>query len=160
MKVQEFRVWPVQVVFQEVPDEVSLAFTVSGCPLRCEGCHSQDTWPKHSGQPMSNQQFSNYLALYRGLVTCVLFFGGEWSPDALIEKLKIARKNGLKTCLYSGFESLPKRITRHLTYLKTGPWLSERGGLNAVGTNQTFIEVKTGKNLNHRFLPHNSNYGE
>lgn len=160
MKVQEFRVWSPQVVFQEVPDEVSLAFTVSGCPLRCEGCHSQDTWSAQSGKALSNIQFSNYLNQYQGLITCVLFFGGEWAPDQLIDKLEITQQQSLKTCLYSGFQHIPKRISKHLNYLKTGPWLSQRGGLSEVNTNQKFINVKTGEDLTHRFQQNNNNQGE
>lgn len=30
-----------QVVFAEVPDEITLAISISGCPNRCPGCHSQ-----------------------------------------------------------------------------------------------------------------------
>lgn len=160
MKVQEFRVWSPQVVFQEVPDQVSLAFTVSGCPLRCKGCHSQDTWPLQSGSPLSNIQFAHYLNQYLGLITCVLFFGGEWAPDQLIDKLKIARQQGLNTCLYSGFDHVPKRITKHLNFLKTGPWRGDRGGLDAPNTNQKFINVSTGEDLTYRFLQNNNNEGE
>ena len=28
------------IVFQEIPDEVTLAVNISGCPCRCHGCHS------------------------------------------------------------------------------------------------------------------------
>ncbi|RKV72511.1 MAG: 4Fe-4S cluster-binding domain-containing protein, partial [Neisseria sp.] len=38
-----------QIVWQEVPGEVSLAFLFSGCPLRCKGCHSADTWKEGIG---------------------------------------------------------------------------------------------------------------
>lgn len=157
MKVQEFRVWSPQVVFQEVPDEVALAFTVSGCPLRCAGCHSRDTWSKQSGNPLSNLQFTDYLVKYRGLITCVLFFGGEWAPDQLIDKLKIAKQLGLTTCLYSGFEHIPNRIQQHLSYLKLGPWLSHQGGLDAPNTNQKFIKLSTGEDLTYRFQQNNKN---
>jgi len=160
MKVQEFRVWQPQVVFQEVPDQVSLAFTVSGCPLKCEGCHSQDTWPTNSGLPLSNIQFSEYLKQYKALITCVLFFGGEWSPDQLISKLKIAKQLGLKTCLYSGFEQVPKRITRHLDYLKTGAWVRELGGLDVPGTNQKFVNLNTNEDMTYRFTNNNNNQRE
>ena len=29
-----------KIVFQEVPDEVSLAINLSNCPCHCKGCHS------------------------------------------------------------------------------------------------------------------------
>ena len=28
------------IVFQEIPDEVTLALNLSGCPNGCPGCHS------------------------------------------------------------------------------------------------------------------------
>ena len=157
MKTRELRVWSPQVVFQEVPNEVALAFTVSGCPLKCEGCHSQDTWSPCSGKPLSNIQFAQYLKQYHKLITCVLFFGGEWCSEQLIEKLKMAKTQGLKTCLYSGFEHLPKRITQHLDFLKTGPWLAQKGGLDNPNTNQRFIDLTSNTDLTYKFQQHNNN---
>jgi len=145
------RCWSPQVVFQEVPDHISLAFTVSGCPLECEGCHSKDTWPVESGEALTNDQFIEYLRQYRGLVSCVVFFGGEWWPDSLIEKLKIARAMGLSTCLYSGFENAPKRIKAHLDFIKLGPWRADLGGLTQASTNQRFYDLNSGECLNYRF---------
>ena len=42
-----------QIVWQEVPGEVSLAFLFSGCPLRCKGCHSADTWKEGIGTELT-----------------------------------------------------------------------------------------------------------
>ena len=33
-----------QITFQEVPNEISLSFLITGCPLKCKGCHSADSW--------------------------------------------------------------------------------------------------------------------
>lgn len=145
------------VTFQEVPDEVSLTFLVGGCPLQCPGCHSQESWSLDFGEILSNELFSETLDRYRGLITCVVFFGGEWHPDALIEKLKIARNEGLKTCLYSGFEKVPNRIVQQLDYLKTGRWIEHLGGLDSATTNQVMLDVETGNRLNHRFIQNKIN---
>ena len=32
------------VVFQEIPDETTLAINISNCPCRCPGCHSKFLW--------------------------------------------------------------------------------------------------------------------
>ena len=159
----QLRVWWPQVVFQEVPDHISLAFTVSGCPLRCPGCHSQDTWPVESGFELSNEVFVEYLNKYRHLVSCVLFFGGDWWPQDLVAKLKIARNMGLKTCLYTGRDRVSAKLKAHLDYLKVGAWRAESGGLNMSTTNQRFYDLGTGECLNHRFqtsLPHNAIFSE
>lgn len=140
-----------QICFQEVPDEVSLAFTITGCPLRCQGCHSQDSWDPRIGIALNKLMFEGYLDRYQGLVSCILFFGGEWNPEALIEKLLIAKTMGLKTCLYTGKEKVPQKIVRQLDYLKTGAWQPTRGGLEKSTTNQRFTELKTGNLLNFKF---------
>ena len=30
-----------QIVFQEIPDEISLAINITQCPNNCKGCHSE-----------------------------------------------------------------------------------------------------------------------
>ncbi len=140
-----------QVVFQEVPDEVSLAFTITGCPLRCDGCHSRDTWNRELGAELTLKTFNRYLLQYQSMITCVLFFGGEWCSKRLIEKLILARQYGLKTCLYTGLDKVPQRILTHLDYVKVGAWRADFGGLSDINTNQAFYNVNTGQCLNYRF---------
>ena len=72
------------VVWQEVPHEVSLAYTIAGCPLRCPGCHSADTWNARQGRALSPAYLQRRLGDYAGLLSCVLFFGGEWQTAALL----------------------------------------------------------------------------
>lgn len=40
------------VVFQEIPDEVTLAVNISNCPCRCPGCHSRYLWGD-VGEPLT-----------------------------------------------------------------------------------------------------------
>ncbi len=141
-----------QVVWQEVPGEVSLAFTISGCPLRCKGCHSSAARNPSAGQLLTAEYFLTRLHQYQGLISCVVFLGGEWRPDELKVLLRIACEQQLKTCLYTGFENIATNLLPYLTYLKTGPWVAELGGLNSPTTNQRFIDVRTQENLNYKFL--------
>lgn len=154
MTDQAFNTSAPQVLFQEVPDEVSLAFTVYGCPLKCRGCHSAHTWNPNNGQTLSNTLYLNYLKRYGNMITCVLFFGGEWHLQALSEKLAIAKGLGFKTCLYTGLDWVPNQLRQHLTYLKTGPWRKELGGLDKPSTNQKLVELASGQLLNNRFQEH------
>jgi anaerobic ribonucleoside-triphosphate reductase activating protein len=146
-----FNSLPPKVVFQEVPDEVSLAFTVTGCPHACPGCHSQETWDPMLGTPLTPSAFIDQLHRYQGLITCVLFFGGEWQPKQLIKLLLITQNAGLKTCLYSGKKQLSSTLTRHLNYLKLGSWQSDKGGLESIDSNQIFIQLDQKISLNHLF---------
>jgi len=143
------------IVFQEVPNEISLCFSITGCKVGCKGCHSTELWDDNYGIELNKNNFITWLKKYRGLISCVVFFGGEWQPQALIEKLIIAKNFGLKTCLYSGRESGQKHIdiniSRHLTYLKTGAWREDLGGLDSLSTNQIFRNVNTGEKLNYLF---------
>lgn len=140
-----------QVVWQEVPGEVSLAFTISGCPLRCKGCHSSAARNPNAGQLLTTDYFLARLHQYQGLISCVLFLGGEWQPTELTELLRIAGEQQLKTCLYTGFETIDPDLMPYVTYLKTGPWVAELGGLNSSTTNQRFVDLRTHENLNYKF---------
>ena len=152
--MKQLRFYTQQVVWQEVPYETSLAFLISGCPLGCKGCHSAESWKVGSGQILSEIYLAEQLKKYQGFITCVLFMGGEWLPDKLIPLLKIAQAEGLATCLYTGLEKteLDPRILTSLTYLKTGRWIAERGGLNSLTTNQRFVDLRTGECLNSLFI--------
>ncbi|MFC0445426.1 anaerobic ribonucleoside-triphosphate reductase activating protein [Pseudidiomarina halophila] len=141
------------IVFQEVPGEVALAYTITGCTVGCKGCHSVDSWPADRGERLTRQSFTNELDRYAGLITAVLFLGGEWHQDALIELLDVAISRGLRTCLYTGLDTVPALVQRRLTYLKTGPWRAERGGLASATTNQRFYDLSSGKVLNALFCP-------
>ena len=146
-----------QIVWQEVPGEVSLAFLFSGCPLRCKGCHSADTWKEGIGTELTEDYLKGHLKRYRGLITCVLFMGGEWQPEALQKMLAIVTQAGLKACLYTGLEreeleAVSDGILPYLTYLKTGRWQMELGGLESPATNQKFINLHTGEVLNRLFI--------
>ena len=141
-----------QIVWQEVPGEVSLAFLFSGCPLRCKGCHSADTWKEGIGTELTEDYLKGRLKRYRGLITCVLFMGGEWQPEALQKMLAIVTQAGLKACLYTGLEreeleAVSDGILPYLTYLKTGRWQMELGGLESPATNQKFYQFAHGRSV-------------
>lgn len=95
--------------------------------------------------------FSATLDRYRRLATCVCFLGGEWQPGALIRLLKLAKAERYATCLYTGNDWVDDFIAVHLDYLKTGPFRADLGGLDRPGTNQRFLDLRTGRDLTYRF---------
>ena len=145
------RYYDFQVVLQEVPGEISLCFSISGCPLRCDGCHSPFLWKDENGSLLYKEHFEGVLNQYDKLATCVLFMGGEWHEKELVTFLKLARRNNYKTCLYTGEEIVSNAVLNELTWVKTGPWKQSLGGLNCPATNQKFIDVTTNKKLNYLF---------
>ena len=67
------------------------------------------------------------------------------------------REAGLNSCLYTGLEQdelerASIAIIPQLTYLKTGRWKMELGGLDSPHTNQRFIDLRSGEVLNHLFV--------
>lgn len=146
------RVYNRGVTFQEVPNKVSYFFEIAGCPVQCKFCHSKHLWDENNGVELTEEKFITILETEaKEYVDCILFMGGEWCKDSLVNYLGIAQKKGFETCLYTGLTNVPTEITSKLTYLKTGPFIPQRGGLDSPTTNQNFIEVSTGKNLNKLF---------
>ena len=125
------------IVFQEVPDEVTLAINISGCPHKCEGCHSKYLW-EYKGNYISDD-LDGLIEKYKGLITCVCFMGGDQNQIDLLGLLKTVQKYGLKTALYTGLgfvNNLSIRILGNLNYLKTGKYDDSLGGLDSPTTNQ------------------------
>ena len=140
-----------QIVLQEVPGEISLCFSISGCSIQCEGCHSPFLWKEGNGKLLTENHFNNLLDQYGSLASCVLFMGGEWREKELIKMLKSAKNKNFNTCLYTGEEKVSKQIESELTWIKTGKWKRQLGGLDSEITNQKFTEIKTNKILNYLF---------
>ena len=132
------------VVFQEVPDEVSLAINLTNCPNHCPDCHSKHLW-EDIGEELSEDETSRLVEIYRGDITCVLIMGGDASKDeveALAHYIKHNLK--LKVAWYSGRYDKPLNIS-DFDYLKFGPYLEEKGGLKSADTNQRFYKVVGGE---------------
>ena len=136
-----------EIVFQEVPNETSLAFNISGCTHRCPDCHSKYLW-NDVGFPLLNN-LQDILNQYKDYITCVCFMGGDQNLIELRKLLLICKKNKLKTCVYSG-DNTPTAFAFMwdlLDYLKIGEYIKERGGLNCSTTNQKFFKVHTNNEL-------------
>lgn len=126
------------VVFQEIPDEVTLAINISGCPCRCPGCHSKYLWGD-VGDELTHQLLDKMIGKYTDAITCVCFMGG----DAFIQDLNdlgMYMKNlhpQMKVGWYSGRTVLNHKLnTDVFDYIKIGPYIEHLGPLNSKSTNQ------------------------
>ena len=90
------------IVLQEVPNEISLCFTITGCPLGCEGCHSEYIWDGSKGCALTNEGLEQLLSKYEDMISCVLFMGGEWQVETLLSLIFQVKCKRLKTALYTG----------------------------------------------------------
>jgi anaerobic ribonucleoside-triphosphate reductase activating protein len=130
------------IVFQEVPDEVTLAIHISQCPHRCKGCHSP-ILQQNSGEYLTERVLEHLLDTYKNAITCICFMGGDANPKE-IEKLAQYIKNhsNIKTAWYSGNTKFPEYCSiQYFNFIKLGPYIDALGGLNAITTNQKFYVV-------------------
>ena len=134
------------IVFAEVPDETSLAINITGCPNRCPGCHSPHL-QEDTGNDLDEEALRVLLDSYGRAVTCVCFMGGDsdpWRVAHLAGWLKL-HYPGLKTAWYSGMDTVPPEMDLSVyDYVKTGPWIAERGPLSSPSTNQRFYRISGG----------------
>lgn len=63
------------ILFQEIPDEVTLAINLSRCPYRCKGCHSPQL-QSDIGEELNEEALLRLLQRYGKSVTCICFMGG------------------------------------------------------------------------------------
>ncbi len=133
-----------KVVFAEIPDEITLAINISNCPCHCKGCHSPYL-AEDIGEELS---LSNLITLYdrnKG-ITCISLMGGDSDPsyiDILAEFIKNILK--LKVAWYSGRQELSKDIDLgNFDFIKLGPYIPEKGGLDSRTTNQRFYHIVDG----------------
>ena len=136
------------IVFQEIPGEVTLALNISGCPNRCPGCHSPHL-QENAGEPLDEGLLAGLLKTYGRSVTCVCFMGGDADPVE-VERLSLFVRaetgNHLKTAWYSGKQDFPAACSwESFDFVKLGPYVERLGGLDGPGTNQRFYRIKNGE---------------
>ena len=117
-------------IFKEVPGEITLGISISGCQIRCKGCHSRDLW-ENKGTPLTPQCLE------------LLLKNREHDIDTLTELFMYAHKR-VNTAWYCGLDILPKNhlgILEYLDYLKLGRYDMDLGPLNESTTNQRLYKV-------------------
>ena len=138
------------IVFQEIPGEVTLALNLSNCPCHCPGCHSQHL-AEDIGEPVNEELLDGLLARYGSMITCVAFMGGDAEPEEVARWAKYVKGlrvtgyglrdtgYGLRTAWYSGRMAFPTDETA-FDYVKLGPYIESLGGLKSEKTNQRFYK--------------------
>ncbi|PID88190.1 MAG: anaerobic ribonucleoside-triphosphate reductase activating protein [Bacteroidia bacterium] len=102
------------IVFQEIPNEVTLAINLSNCPHRCVGCHSPQLM-QDIGNRLTESTLTDLLSKYGSSITCVCFMGGDASPDTKIN---------------------------NFNFIKVGGYKEHLGGLDSKTTNQRLYKVE------------------
>ena len=148
MSYKKLKYANTQVVFTEVPNEISLAINITGCTIHCKGCHSQWLW-SNKGKELTKDELHNLIENNKGITT-VLFMGGDNFIGQLTEcarNIKYRYPN-LKVAWYSGRSDLDdsrnsriKELMTYLDYVKIGPYIKQLGGLDSPSTNQRFYKI-------------------
>lgn len=135
------------VVFQEIPNETTLAINLTNCPNRCVGCHSPHL-QEDTGNPLDENILSEWIKKYGDAITCICFMGGDSEPFEVCRLAGFVKSlaGNLKTGWYSGKTRLPDGITlANFDYIKLGPYEKRFGGLDKPTTNQRFYHIKEGR---------------
>jgi len=138
----------IQIGFQEFPDEISLLINISNCPFHCPECHSPELW-EDIGTELTKKELNNLIKFNKG-ITCIGFMGGAKDTYNLLN-LSIYIRNkfpNIKIGWYTGHLEIPEIISENLMYfdyIKVGPYIKEKGGLDNPNTNQKFYYVKDRK---------------
>lgn len=135
------------IVLQEHPYYVSLAYWITGCDVKCPQCNSKFLWDGNTGEPLTPTVLEQDLQKYSSFIDNVIFMGGEWYHDRLLDLLKLINysKFGdhfLKTTLFTGREvaDIPTDILLELDYIKVGGYDESKGDLTCVTTNQRMYQ--------------------
>ena len=124
------------VVFEEIPDRVTLAFSISNCQNRCKGCHSAFL-RKDVGDILDEEVLVKKFSKTISRCNCVLFLGEGNDIDGLIRLSDYIRTEfNVETAIYSGRDSVEDCIFEHFDYVKVGSYQADLGGLNKRTTNQ------------------------
>ena len=158
------------IVFQEIPGEVTLALNLSNCPCHCPGCHSPHL-AEDIGEELTPELLDGLIEQYAGLITCVCFMGGDADPAEVLRLAEhIQMVNGkctngtLHVAWYSGRPALPECLSAKRSvsetvcqrsglsgvagpfdYIKLGPYIESLGGLKSEKTNQRLYK-RVGQN--------------
>ncbi len=144
------------IVFQEIPDEVTLAINISNCPCHCPGCHSHYLW-EDIGLPLNTDAIDDFLAEYGNDITCVSFMGGDSDPKAvnLLAQYIHGEYPTFKVAWYSGRLRIPSIVNQtDFDYIKVGPYIKHLGALKSPTTNQRLyrrLEDNTFEDITSRF---------
>jgi len=133
------------VVFEEIPDMVSLAVDISNCLGKCEGCHSPflrgDVGTELTPSAVDSLISSNFG------INCFLFLGEGSDNKAFMGIARYVRETypQLRLAVYSGRNDVEDDIYDLFDYVKIGPYMPSSGPLNVRTTNQRLFQIIDGK---------------
>lgn len=150
----EETIYVAKIAYSTSVDGVGLrnALYVSGCPIRCAGCHNKQLWDLQSGVQMSIEEICDCLNVDDFNISIL---GGEplMQYASVLELCKLikARYPHKTIWLWSGFtvehiQQEYEAILHYIDVLVDGPYMEQFAVQNLKwrgSTNQRIIETKT-----------------
>lgn len=132
------------VVFEEIPDKISLAVNITNCQNKCIGCHSPQL-RKDIGKELTEDAVDKLIKDNEG-INCFLFMGEGNDKESLLKIAKYIKEkyNNLSLAIYSGRDEVEDEIYNLFDYVKIGPYIAEFGPLNKETTNQRLFKIENG----------------
>ena len=134
------------LTFNEVPDKLAVYFSLGDCGKHCKGCHSPELWEPIEGSPMSVFLKIAEREVEKGANAICVLGGTECNSFPHYKLITFLQELATiaPTCLYSGSDDIAEmqRIANlgNCTWLKTGSYKEDLGGLQSHTTNQRFFK--------------------
>lgn len=132
-----------EVVFEEIPTEISLAINITNCQNNCLGCHSPYL-RENIGDELTTDSIDSLIEKNKG-ITCILFMGEGNDRERLLELAEyVKNEKHLKVAVYSGRKEVEPEFYNFFDYIKVGPYIEEYGPLSKETTNQRLYQIANG----------------
>lgn len=147
------------ITMNEVPDKVAFYVELGECTQHCAGCHSPHLWkPVEHKTTLEDLQAQADEAINKG-ANAIVLMGGTTNGLSMDDLIKVI--DGLEaiasTCLYSGIDDMEvnRYIAEHsqLTWIKTGSYKEELGGITSPTSNQRFFRKEYEYRIEHFMYP-------
>ena len=115
--------YDVAVVFEEFPDEITLAVNISGCPCHCDNC--SEPWLRpYVGTVLTNEEIDKLVESHPGITVFGLMGGDSNYKDCrrIAEYIHLHYPN-LKVGMYSGRDFMSTDILNSFDLYKIGRWI-------------------------------------
>lgn len=132
------------ITMNEVPDKVAYFIELGACTQRCKGCHSKELWEEVKEPTSLDVLLADADEAIDKGANAIVLMGGTCNGLSTEELFTIlqALSEIAPTCLYSGSDD--EKLNRFfaaetsITWIKTGSYKEELGGLSSPTTNQRF----------------------
>ena len=131
----------IEVVFEEIPDKISLAIAISNCPFRCKGCHSEYL-RDDVGTLLTVEELKKLIERNKG-VNCILFMGDGNDMEEICKLADFVKSNYsmVSTAIYSGYDTILPVYLKVFDYIKTGKYNENLGPISKKTTNQRLYRI-------------------